>query len=342
MPREFAKFGDKVKFFSNTAGAGLTGVSQRVRGWLKHDPAELFNIAYRKSRKAVSPKSMPFAQAVHIEVTNACNLKCIMCPRLEMTRPVGFMDRALFEKIIAQLAPHKRLLKGVALMGLGEPLMHKELEDFSVIAENAGLPNLYTSTNAALLFEQRAKSILEIGKFDRIIFSVDGITRETFEQIRKGAKFADVYANIERFLEIKNHRGAKPAATLQILVMSETKDELLSFCEYWVPKLGPRDDILIKEVDTFGGLVEDRRLEKNVEPQNRFACRQLWHDLSIAWDGSVTVCCKDVFYKLAVGSANETPLGDLWKGKKWDALRKAHQKGVYTMDPCAECKEWYL
>ena len=83
-------------------------------------------------------------------------------------------------------------------------------------------------------------------------------------------------------------------------------------------------------------------MDTDREPARRFACRQLWSDLSISWDGRVTVCCKDVFYKLEVGDAGKTPLSELWRSKRWEALRKAHRNGVYTMRPCDECKEWYV
>ena len=342
MIRPLPDLGPKVKVFSNTMGGGVRGASRRLKDWSRRDPGQLFQNAYRKIRKALTPRSLPFAQAIHIEVTNACNLQCVMCPHPDMERPTGRMDRALFERIVGQLAHYRHLLEGVALMGLGEPLLHNELEIFSRLAKQAGLPNVYTSTNAMLLDESRAQTMLTEGRFDRIIFSLDGASAETFLKLRKGADFDRVCQNVEGFLLRKQGRVKAPGATLQILVVSETVDEIEAFCRRWLPLLGDNDDILVKEVDTFGGQVQDRRLDTDREPKNRFACRQLWKDLSISWDGQVTVCCKDVFYKLSVGNVADEPLDRLWKGDKWEALRRAHQAGKFSMNPCNACREWYV
>ncbi len=333
-------FGPKVRFFSNTKRD--ISFKQRLSNWKGRGKRELFHAFLRKARKAVSKKSLPFAQAIHIEVTNHCNLKCPMCPHPTQKRALGKMDKALFVDIIKQLAPYRNIFEGVALMGLGEPLLHKELEDFSKIGKEAGLPNVYTSTNAVLLDKRRAEKIIKDSGFDKLIFSVDGFSQETFSKLRKGADYKKVYANIETFLSLKKVLKRGPQCVIQILVMDQTRNELEGFCDYWTPKLGPSDQILIKEVDTFGGLVKDRRLDLSKEPKNRFPCRQLWKDLSISWDGRVTVCCKDVFYTLEVGNANKTPLLELWKSKKWNRIRGAHLKGIFNMDPCEDCREWYI
>ena len=42
----------------------------------------------------------------NIETTNACNMRCEMCPRTTMmTRPIETLDKDQFDKIIAQLRP---------------------------------------------------------------------------------------------------------------------------------------------------------------------------------------------------------------------------------------------
>jgi hypothetical protein len=42
----------------------------------------------------------------NIETTNACNMRCAMCPRTTMmTRRIETMEPQLFEKLVAQLRP---------------------------------------------------------------------------------------------------------------------------------------------------------------------------------------------------------------------------------------------
>ena len=188
-----------------------------------------------------------------------------------------------------------------------------------------------------------SERLLEADALERIIFSLDGVTAETYEAIRKGGNFAQVIGNIDGFLRAKAEAGlTRPRATIQILVMNRTEEQLDRFLEAWVPKLGPTDDILIKEVDTFGGQVEDMRVEDRT-PEKRFACRQLFKDMSISWDGMVTVCCKDVLYLLTVGDAIEQDLEEIWRSREWERIRRLHREGRWNeLQPCDNCSEWYL
>jgi len=341
-----ARFGEKVVFFSDTVGGGVGGFVRRMQRLAERKPGRLYNDARRKLHRRLAPHQLlPFAQAIHIEVTNACNLHCVMCPREGMTRPVGLMDRRLFAKLIEELAQHRREIESVALMGLGEPFLHKELIDFARLARDHGLSRIYTSTNATLLDEPRVTEVLDADVFEQLILSVDG-DKETYESLRCGASYERTAANVRGLLAAKRARGRpRPAIDLQILLMNETESRIEAFCEEWVPHLGPGDRILVKEVDTFGGQVADRRTatHRGRQPAQRFACRQLWKDLSISWDGRVTVCCKDVLYKLAVGDANADKLADLWRSTRWEALRKLHLEERWNaLDPCRTCAEWWI
>ncbi len=335
----------KVKVFSNTTEPGVVGQIKRAWDWRHREPIELAGTVARKVwRRGDRFRMLPFPQAVHIEITNRCNLKCVMCPHPTMTRTQGQMSEELFRKIIAEISGHRLLLENVAIMGLGEPMLHTDFERLVTIAAEAGVPNLYVSTNGTALTEKRAQRLVEDGALGRLIISLDGATKETYEAVRIGGRFDLVMENTMRVLRIKRALGRrKPVVTLQILTMPRTRHEIDEFVSRWEPELGDGDEILIKEVDTFGGLVDDLRLDAEREPVQRIPCRMLWKDMSIAWDGKVTVCCKDVYYQLTVGDANTQSLEEIWNAPKWNAYRRLHTSGEWDrIHPCDVCREWYV
>ena len=69
-----------------------------------------------------------------IEPTNTCNLRCSFCFVTEgMSREEGFMDLALFKKVIDDTPE----LEHLCMHNWGEPLLHKEI--FENEARNYGL-----------------------------------------------------------------------------------------------------------------------------------------------------------------------------------------------------------
>ncbi len=62
---------------------------------------------------------------VHLEPTNACNTRCVMCPREAMTRPKTMMTWAVLERVVDVLLPLR--VPMVSIVGFGEPTLHPEL-----------------------------------------------------------------------------------------------------------------------------------------------------------------------------------------------------------------------
>ena len=259
---------------------------------------------------------LPFPQNVHIEVTNKCNLRCPMCPLCDKARPEGFMDFSKFKSIVDQCGGEYALEK-MALMGLGEPMLHPELVEMSRYAKMKKIAHVFTSSNATLLDKRMSKDIVSRSGFDLIAFSVDGATKETYNSIRKGAEFDETTANINEFISIRSRsKKNKPRIVLQFLVMKENHTEKGMFIEYWKDRLEKSDTIFLREVDTFGGQVPDHRLDSQKPCYSRKPCTQLWRDLTLSWEGDIGVCCKDLKYLLKVGNIKEMSIKEAWTGEK--------------------------
>src|SRR3989344_2984344 len=97
-----------------------------------------------------------FPQKASIELTNHCNLKCVMCPHPIMTRDKGIMDFNLFCRIIDQL---KGKTEFVYLYGIGESLLIKNFFDYADYAVKSELSTCL-STNITVMNETIAEKLI--------------------------------------------------------------------------------------------------------------------------------------------------------------------------------------
>jgi len=135
-----------------------------------------------------------------VEVTTCCNLQCGMCVKQNGMGgiPEGIMSTETFE----QLAPAFPHLDSLVLNGIGEPLLHPDLETFisrarSLLPENAWVG---FQSNGMALSDNRAKSLVDAG-LDRICISLDTVSDDSFRTIRGGGEMGRIvsaFANLKR------------------------------------------------------------------------------------------------------------------------------------------------
>jgi len=267
---------------------------------------------------------------IGIEVTNRCNLNCIMCARGEMNRKLGDMRLSTLRKIIDE---SKEYIEYVDLQSLGEPLLHRS---FIKMIEYCKANNVKCgfSTNASLLDEEKSNDILSSG-VNHVTLAFDGATKETYEKIRRGAKYDTVVTNIKHFLKLKNDKNSNCFVVIQCIYMRETEKEVRAFREMW--NVVGVDALRIRQV-THGIRKDEPADEKFVNPKRRMPCFWLWREPHIHWDGTVVPCCQDINGDHPLGSIADNTLENLWNSEKMVELRKIHIKGKSRGIPlCKEC-----
>ncbi len=133
----------------------------------------------------VSNKSPSRPQKLFVETTTRCNLRCTMCVKQADGCHIrdDDMSIATFERL-KPLLPGARAL---ILNGIGEPLLHPELEHMVRLARRY-MPSdasVGFQTNGLLMDTARAVALVEAG-VNRVCISVDGAEADTFRQIRGG------------------------------------------------------------------------------------------------------------------------------------------------------------
>lgn len=292
---------------------------------------------YRREWEARPKRMDPGEFPIHldIETTNACNLRCPMCPRtimsLDKAGKVGFMDFKFYKSLIDQGV--KNGLCSIKLNYLGEPLIHPDVVKQVEYAKKKGVIEVMFNTNAVALTEEMSRKLLAAG-LDSIFFSVDSPYAAKYNKIRVGADFDKVVKNIKKFVELKNKLGCKHVQTrVSMVLMKNTKKELEDYKKFGVKVLG---------VDAvgYGELVEyplkDDKYPKYFNPE--FVCAQPFQRMFVMWDGVVTPCCVDNDRDLAMGDAKKDKLKDIWHNEKYERLRKTHANGKYYKIPlCRRC-----
>jgi len=143
-----------------------------------------------------------------VETTTRCNLKCQACVKQSYGNEI--VDGDMSVKTFLSLQPAFPHLESLVLNGIGEPLLNPHLEDFIRIAKDLMPPSAWVGfqSNGALLDKERVDSLVDAG-VDRICFSLDSVSCESFRKFREGGEVGDVERGLAVVATAKAH-GGKP------------------------------------------------------------------------------------------------------------------------------------
>ena len=147
-----------------------------------------------------------------VELTTRCNLQCGMCVKQNGTGGIteGSMSLETFES----LAPAFPYLDSLVLNGIGESLLHPQLETFigrarALLPEHAWIG---FQSNGMALTEQRAASLADAG-LDRICLSLDTVSPDSFRAIRSGGEMQGIET---AFTSLKKARSRSRGRDLRV------------------------------------------------------------------------------------------------------------------------------
>jgi MoaA/NifB/PqqE/SkfB family radical SAM enzyme len=286
---------------------------------------------------AAQPALETFPRRVNIELTNYCNQRCALCPRQAFTRPLGFMDRALYERVARECADHPCKLW---LHFLGEPLLHRDLVRMIRFAKDAGVRDVGLSTNAVTLRGALADELIGSG-LDRLECSVDADDRADYVAMRGRDHFSRVMRNVREFLLRKRALGAeRPLTSVQFMRTPAVEASLPQLVAAWRPFLGRRDFVMTIVPASFAGAID---VPATAAAVTRSPCRWLFSSLVILQDGTVTMCGADWDAQAPLGNVDERSIADIWHGAELARRRRAHLDGRFADVPvCGGCDDWRL
>lgn len=286
-------------------------------------------------RVARTLKEIPFPTRFAVELCADCNLQCSMCHHTSMRRPKGVMPFELWAKCadeIAQIAPRTECWFSFC----GEPLLEPELLLKMIhYGKSAGLQTINLNTNGMLLREEHIGPLLDSG-LERIVFGVDGFSKEVYEKVRIGGDRDTLYHNIERLLEERARREHAPEVMVQFIIMKENEHELEAFNRYWLERGATAK---VRHQLSWGGQFGT---SLGFGAEERIPCPWAITMMHVFWDGRVPRCPGDTEGEEGVGNAWHEPLSVLWK--KLSPYRHKHMAHEFDALPerCQECKDWMV
>ncbi|MCK5682474.1 SPASM domain-containing protein [bacterium] len=211
-------------------------------------------------------------QYVLFELTDYCNLNCIMCSHEYRPGPhktlKGFMEPSLFENILFNIPP-KQVPWTIKLFWLGEPLLHPQFPEFLSIVDRyiskidpKAVADIHT--NGVYLFRYLKELIKMDTRLPFLTVSLDAFNNDTYRKIRKGSvDLRKIYNDVITFLKYREScLQSAPNLILQFIFMEENSEEVFDYIRYWTKILEENgnhgDCVYIKRKDLH---FEDRQAE---------------------------------------------------------------------------------
>ena len=282
-----------------------------------------------------------------VELTNHCNLRCPLCTtHVAMKRPRGFMEFALFARMIDELK-ESRWSPDISLNMCGEPLLHPEAPRFVGHAAGRGF-RTYISTNVTRLSNDLSEQLICAG-LTAVALCVDGASAASHEAYRVGSSFEAVRSNAEGFLAMRRRLGSgRPNVTIQTLLTRGSEGEMEQLLD-WAWETGA-DEVHFKSLSLGSTTSPAEKLQgSRLLPQNPLLrrdsaapghpCRYPDEHIMVYWNGELGVCCID-FNNMAglPGISDRGFLHSLADPAVVAARRQGLQRQLPMCGPCQAVK----
>ena len=289
-----------------------------------------------KYEDLIRDRTFKYVKRVNFEITSLCNLKCKYCS-FQSGKRKNYIDVELFGKILQDIADVHPHLQTLALYMSGESLLHPEfielLEVVNKVKKNSmGFnPGTYMHTNGTLWSPEMTDKIMATNVLNRIVWSIDGVDRESFNDMRGGANnYEKVLNNFEYFL---NNRPANVKAWVNNLrepqmlekKMTTKLEKLLRLAD--VTTVFPPRDL------NQGGLTRSPFIGES----QKF-CEYIFHTVVITTNAQMSLCCADYNSKNAFGDLTINSFHDVYYGKeRSNIMKKMAEKKRKDINGCKNC-----
>ncbi|MFC1967954.1 radical SAM/SPASM domain-containing protein [Chloroflexota bacterium] len=295
------------------------------------------------------PHAWSWPVHMHTELTNYCNLKCLVCPTGTgiLARKPAAMDPAVFERLMDEVGPY---LLTISLWGWGEPLLHPQLAEILRLTQRRGLIT-FLSTNGQNLDDEKVLQVLLNYPPTYLIVCLDGLTDDTNSLFRVGAKLEPALTGVRRLAQLKRQKGLQlPVLNLRHIVMKHNEHELPQLAEFAAEN--QFDMLTIRTLSIIDGpddihdalKPDDEKFRaygyRNGKRATRtdFICEKAFIFPAVFADGTVVACDQDCNAQQRYGSlADGTSFAEIWWSQQADKIRRTIRDNPQSISTCKNC-----
>src|SRR3989338_2546639 len=299
----------------------------------------------------------------NIETTNACNMRCKMCPRTTMmTREIETMESSLFQKIVDQINPHspelwgkwenfvtkeygitKRMMsenhfflmiipKVIQLHGYGDPLLDRNMPQYVQLLTSRGIQS-YFSCNPANIDVDKTIEMFRNG-LDYIKYSIESIDDRSHKKIRgEASNFTQSYDKIVQLLDLKKRHNYKTTVIITMLDLNRTAQT-------------QEFEMLRKAFEGLDVYIylksEDQQWHRKDYHGTRSIhwsefCKHPWMSMTVKSNGEIAMCMEDFNNEIILGDTKKDSLYQIWNNGEYQQFRKDHVFGTKKMKCADRC-----
>ena len=260
---------------------------------------------------------------IYLEITNGCNLNCDFC--IKNKRKITNISFDNYKYIIDKI---KDYTDEIYLHVLGEPLMHREINEFIDYAYNKGLL-VNITTNGYLI-----KKIKDNKHIHRLNISVHSYN------IKYGISLNEYLDNI---FEVIDKLRNETFISLRLWINSKDNDKVLDYINKRyntnINKVNDNEKIKVTNnliIDTFHEFIWPDLSNNYYCEYGR--CMALKGHIGILSDGTIIPCCLDSKGIINLGSIYENNLDDIFNSPRAKSMLEGFKKGYKCEELCRHCK----
>ncbi len=268
-----------------------------------------------------------------LELSNACNHKCIFCAHQKMKRKVGKMKPEMVKSVLTQA--YALGTREVGFYATGEPFIVPELAEYIKLAKDIGYTYVYLTSNGSLATPERIRAVVDAG-VDSVKFSINAPERKMYAFIHGHDDFDKVFENLVYLNQYRKESGRNYKIYITGILTRYTENMREDYFKVFD---GLADQIVFKDVYNQGGYMPEidylLRCTHDTEVTRR--CNLPFDALCVTYEGYLSVENADFENMLIVADLNKVSLEEGWYGEKMTELRRMFLEDKLEGTICDGC-----